>query len=232
MSWTDVWRKKGDTAPPRPGLSDLMTLNGYDTGAGYAEFSAMEEFSGRCAGRLGIEPGTEILEIGCGGGAWLFHQYNAGVRVSGVDISPGHLNVARTLMPAGRFACANATSLPFAADSFDVVFAGACFLYLPDENAADAAFGEIEKALRPGGRGAITDLPDLATRADAERIRRGALGKGEYDRMYAGLEHQYFERDRMIQNAQRLGLRANATTQEIAGYGNSPYRFNIWFEKP
>lgn len=135
-------------------------------------------------------------------------------------------------MPAGRFACANATSLPFAPDSFDVVFAGACFLYLPDENTADAVFGEIEKALRPGGRGAITDLPNLATRADAERIRRGALGKGEYDRMHAGLEHQYFERDRMIQNAQRLGLRANATTQEIAGYGNSPYRFNIWFEKP
>lgn len=36
----------------------------------------------------------------------------------------------------------------------------------------------------------------------------------------------------LTNESQRLGLRANATTQEIAGYGNSPYRFNIWFEKP
>jgi hypothetical protein len=36
----------------------------------------------------------------------------------------------------------------------------------------------------------------------------------------------------MVAMAAALGLVAQVTTQEIAGYGNSPYRFNLWFEKP
>ena len=35
----------------------------------------------------------------------------------------------------------------------------------------------------------------------------------------------------MISLSANLGCRASVTTQEIAGYGNSPYRFNLWLEK-
>lgn len=67
---------------------------------------------------------------------------------------------------------------------------------------------------------------------DAARARRRALGAVGYERLYAGLEHQYFARDEMIAYAECLGLSASRSAQEIAGYGNFPYRFNIWFEKP
>lgn len=232
MSWKDVWQKKGTKAPDAPSLSDLMVLNGYDSGAGSAEFDALDDFSARLATRLDIEPGMRLLEVGCGAGAWLRHHYLKGVHVSGADFSPDHLRAARHVMPSGNFAAADITCLPYEHAVFDVAVAGSCFLYLPDAQSAAKALRELIRVLKPGGRGAVTDLPDIVFRTDSETFRQGALGREEYERRYAGLEHQYFSRDRMIALCDLEGCSASATTQEIAGYGNSPYRFNLWFEKP
>lgn len=232
MSWKDVWRAKGARAPGKPTLPDLMVLNGYDTGAGVAAFDALDAFSARVGARLGIAPGMRLLEVGCGSGAWLRYHYLNGVQVSGVDFSPDHLRAARHVMPEGRFVAADAGFLPFGNSEFDVAVAGSCFLYLPDEQASTDALGELARVLRPGGRGAVTDLPDVKMRTESEAFRRGELGQAEYDRRYAGLGHQYFDRDSMISLSEQLGCRATITTQEIAGYGNSPYRFNLWLEKP
>lgn len=231
MSWKDVWRAKGAKAPSEPTVADLMVLNGYDSGAGLAAFDALDAFSARAGARLDIKPGKRLLEVGCGSGAWLRHHYLNGVQVSGVDFSAAHLRAARHVMPAGGFATADARSLPYRDAEFDVAVAGSCFLYLPDAQAASDALGELVRVIRPGGRGAVTDLPDQKMRAESEAFRRGELGQEEYARRYAGLGHQYFDRDGMISLSERLGCRATITTQEIAGYGNSPYRFNLWLEK-
>lgn len=231
MKWKDIWRAKGAKAPREPTLPDLMSLSGYDSGAGVAEFDALDAFSARVSARLNIIPGTQLLEAGCGGGAWLRHHYLNGANVSGVDFSPAHLRVARQLMPEGRFAAADIRALPFGKSEFDVAIAGSCFLYLPDAQDASDALGELVRVLSPGGRGAVTDLLDIKMRAESETFRRGELGQAEYDRRYDGLAHQYFDRDEMISLAEILGCCAATSTQEIAGYGNSPYRFNLWLEK-
>ena len=231
MSWKDVWRAKGAQAPGNPTISDLMVLNGYDSGAGVAAFDALDGFSARVGVRLDIKPGMRLLEVGCGSGAWLRHHYVNGVDVSGADFSHAHLRAARHVMPSGHFTAADARSLPYRDAGFDVVIAGSCFLYLPDQQSALDALGELIRVLKPGGRGGVTDLPDMALHVESETFRRGELGREEYDRRYADLKHQYFSRDEMIVLASRLGCRATATTQEIAGYGNSPYRFNLWLEK-
>lgn len=230
MGWKDVWRKKGAKAPREPGPSDLMALNGYDSGAGIASYDALDDFSARVATRLDIKPGMRLLEVGCGSGAALRRHYLNGVDVWGVDFSPGHLRAAHHVMPAGHFAAADAQSLPYANSVFDRAIAGSCFLYLPDARSASDALAELIRVLKPGGYGAVTDLPDRDLRDESERFRRGELGDGAYERRYAELKHQYFGRDEMIALSNRLGCRAETTTQKIAGYGNSPYRFNLWIE--
>lgn len=232
MDWKGIWRSKGTETPENPTPEDLMRLNGYDTGAGRADLEALEGFAANVATRLQIQPDMSILEVGCGCGAWLRHHYRNGVEISGADFSPGHLKVAAQIMPSGKFSAADATLLPYSDEAFDVAVAGSCFLYLPDRHAASAALGELVRVIKNGGRGAVTDLPDLACRAEGETVRRGELGAEEYARLYAGLEHQYFDRQEMISEARRLGVNATASTQNITGYNNSPYRFNLWLEKP
>lgn len=231
MSWKDVWHRKGNEAPAVPTVADLMYLNGYDSGAGYAEQNALDNFAAVVGARLDVRPDMRLLEVGCGAGAWLRHHYLNGMDVSGADFSLGHLNVARQIMPRGNFANADATYLPYRSEIFDITIAGSCFLYLPDPQSAEDALTELIRVLKAGGRGAVTDLPDAALRREAEITRRGALGPDQYDRRYSGLDHQYFSRTEMVSLCARLGVTATTSTQEIAGYGNSPYRFNLWFEK-
>jgi SAM-dependent methyltransferase len=95
-----------------------------------------------------------VLDVGCGAGQELlpFAQQPGAVCV-GADVTPEAGLAGRELFasraPAGRvaFVRAAAESLPFAADSFDVVI---CRLALPYTDNA-RCLSELARVLRPGG---------------------------------------------------------------------------------
>jgi ubiquinone/menaquinone biosynthesis C-methylase UbiE len=95
------------------------------------------------------------LEIGAGTGYFTLNLLLAGVVQEGTctDISPGMVSTlganAERLGLSVRTARADAESLPFAAESFDLVLGHAVLHHLPDLR---RAFGEFHRVLRPGGR--------------------------------------------------------------------------------
>jgi len=94
------------------------------------------------------------LEIGAGTGYFSLNLLQAGVvtEATCTDISPGMVrtlatNAARLGLEV-RAARADAESLPFAEESFDLVLGHAVLHHLPD---LDRAFEEFARVLRPGG---------------------------------------------------------------------------------
>jgi len=71
----------------------------------------------------GIKPGDRILDVGCGKGFLLydFTQACPGVEVHGIDISPYAIEHAKEEVKP-FLQVANATKLPFADKTFDLVF--------------------------------------------------------------------------------------------------------------
>ncbi|HUT50930.1 MAG TPA: methyltransferase domain-containing protein [Alphaproteobacteria bacterium] len=99
--------------------------------------------------------GESVLEIGCGGGAYLRDVALAvgeGGRACGIDISADQIDGARAHCgdaPAAEFHLASALELPFDDGVFDAAFSVQVLEYI---EAVDGAIAEAHRTLRPGGR--------------------------------------------------------------------------------
>ena len=93
-----------------------------------------------------------VLDAGCGTGfnmEWLRRQYGAGV--IGFDYSPYGLDFCRRRGERG-LARADAASLPYAQNVFDLVVSFDVLTQLKNDSARRAALAEFQRVLKPGGR--------------------------------------------------------------------------------
>lgn len=94
-----------------------------------------------------LDAGERLLEIGCGEGANLHHLRGLKGTRFGIDFSKQKSRAARS---TGAFvACADATRLPFAEASFDVVLIRDLLHHVPTRL---DVLTEAHRVLRPGGR--------------------------------------------------------------------------------
>jgi SAM-dependent methyltransferase len=115
--------------------------------------------------RLGVGPGTKVIDVGCGAGRHTFEAYRRGADVVGFDQSASDLNDVDEILaamkdegevPASARAEAvkgDALDLPFADGTFDCVIASEILEHVPED---DAAISELVRVLAPGGSLAVT----------------------------------------------------------------------------
>jgi SAM-dependent methyltransferase len=97
----------------------------------------------------GVERGTWLVDLGCGGGGASVVAAERGAQVSGLDAAEGLLAFARQRVPSGDFRQGDIEELPFANDAFDVVFAANSVQYAADRV---AALRELGRVCAPNGR--------------------------------------------------------------------------------
>ena len=138
----------------------------YDSKWGI-DFGAVgqEQVGGKLRKALGRWPDRafgDALEIGAGTGYFSLNLLRAGTieRATATDISPGMLAAleenADRLGVEVRTAAAEAETLPFPNESFDLVFGHAVLHHIPD---LEQAFSEFNRVLRPGGTVAFCGEP-------------------------------------------------------------------------
>jgi len=96
--------------------------------------------------------GRRLLEVGCGMGTDLLQFARGGAHVTGIDLTARSLEISRRHLSlygeSGDFANADCERLPFADESFDVVYSNGVLHHTPD---TAGAVREIHRVLRPGG---------------------------------------------------------------------------------
>lgn len=102
--------------------------------------------------RLPVAP--RLLDLGCGPGRDMAWLEGAGASVVGLDLSPGMLRHARTIVQ-GRLVEGDMRALPFAAASFDGVWCMASLLHVPKADAG-SVLAEVHRVLVDGGLVAVS----------------------------------------------------------------------------
>jgi ubiquinone/menaquinone biosynthesis C-methylase UbiE len=102
-------------------------------------------------------PSGMALDVGCGTGALADRLADRGYEVVGVDPSEGMLEVMRARSPRVRAVRASGIALPFAADTFDLVFTVAAMHHIAEPEAVARTLAEMVRVCRPQGRILIWD---------------------------------------------------------------------------
>ncbi len=111
--------------------------------------------------RAAIQAGERVLDVACGTGIaarLAAQQVGPNGSVTGLDMNPGMLAVARTAAPPElsiEWHQASADDMPLPDGAFDVVLSQMGLQFMPDKL---AALREMRRVLRPGGR-LVLDMP-------------------------------------------------------------------------
>ena len=122
-----------------------------------------------------LAPGAAVLEVAPGPGYLAIELAKLGdFHITGLDISHSFVQIARDNARQAGFDIGvrhgDAAHLPFAAESFDLVFCRAAFKNFSDPR---GAIDEMYRVLRPGGQASIFDLRKDAPLAAIDEEVRG-----------------------------------------------------------
>jgi 2-polyprenyl-3-methyl-5-hydroxy-6-metoxy-1,4-benzoquinol methylase len=115
--------------------------------------------------RLGVRPGSNLIDVGCGAGRHSFEAFRRGADVVAFDQDVEELNNVDAILQAmqqqgeapatatGEAVKGDALDLPYDDGTFDFVIASEILEHVPQD---DRAIDELIRVLKPGGRMAVT----------------------------------------------------------------------------
>jgi ubiquinone/menaquinone biosynthesis C-methylase UbiE len=125
--------------------------------------------------------GARLLEIGCGMGSDLLQFARGGARCTGVDLTPRSVEITRHRFKLygerGDFVLSDGEHLPFADESFDVVYSNGVLHHTPD---TAGAVREVHRVLRRGGTAKVMLYHKHSLYYWGEMIVRRGLVGGEF----------------------------------------------------
>lgn len=138
-----------------------------------------------CSFLEGVPKTAKILEVGCNLGNQLALLQDQGyTNLTGIEIQPYALQIARVRLPAVQFHLGSALALPFEDNSIDLVFTSGVLIHI-----APADLGQALKEIHRCTRGYIWGSEYFSPRPQTVNYRGhdGLLWKMDYARTYLSL---------------------------------------------
>lgn len=153
-----------------------------------------------------IEPGSRVLDAGCGGGRNIELMLRLGYHVYAVDLAARSVRQTRELArevearrPDGWVSLQDVEALGFRAASFDVVIGSALLHFARDRSHLGAMVEELWRVLAPGGLFFARLASTIGIEGEVE-----PLGEGRY-RLPGGVEWILVDRSALLKWSDRLG---------------------------
>ncbi len=165
--------------------------------------------------KAGLGTASRVLEVGCGSGA-ILAETRPPAPLHGLDLNLPRLREARFHAPGARLLCADALSLPYPDESFEVVFCHYLLLWVSDPL---VALREMRRVTRQNGHVLALAEPDYSQRVDEppELVPLGRLQNQALEAQGA----DPFVGGRLAELFARAGIRLVETGPLATGPGRS-----------
>lgn len=177
-----------------------------------------------------LEPGSRVLEVGCGNGKTLDAMVCKGWSVVAIDISPTAVEVCRKRMPGVEFHVADVRALPFTGASFDAAFAFHVIGHLAGGE-REKAVRELSRVVRPGGCVFFRSFSVEDMRCGRGReVEPGTFQRG------TGIVTHYFHRQELVRLLEPHAIPGSVVVEEehwrMGGRSRSLERAELvgWYE--
>jgi 2-polyprenyl-6-hydroxyphenyl methylase/3-demethylubiquinone-9 3-methyltransferase len=167
--------------------------------------------------------GARVLDVGCGGGLLCEALARAGAKVSGIDLAPGMIEVARLhateqLLDIDYRVAAAETLAEAAPGSFDVVTSMEMLEHVPEPGQMTVT---LAKLVRPGGHVFLSTLNRnlksflLAIVGAEYLLRLIPRGTHEYERLIRPAELARWAREAGLELREIAGIELNPLTRSV-----------------
>jgi ubiquinone/menaquinone biosynthesis C-methylase UbiE len=158
--------------------AELFDELGKDYETAFAGLTAQREEIGWLLDELPKK--AKVLDVGCGTGRPTAELLSAaGHEVTGYDVSPRMVEIARVQVPAARFEVADLRTLTQPSESWDAVIAFYPLLQMTRAE-IDAALASFADWLKPGGFFLLATVPVDVENVDVDFLGRTAAGVSSY----------------------------------------------------
>jgi trans-aconitate methyltransferase len=220
-TWKEIWEDKGRDVTDYS-HENLLKSNGFDGDQAIITPTTLIEAQKVYEEKIKLVAGDSIYEVGCGSGAFLYNWCKRGHQVGGCDLSSGLIELADRALPEGSWENCEAKDINTRRE-YDHLVAFSMFFYFPDfDYAKHVLYRMIMKAKKSVS---ILDVPDFAKKLESENARRSLIP--DYDSKYSKTQHLYYPKSWWETTLNDLGVKYEIYNQDITGYENGNYRYNV-----
>jgi ubiquinone/menaquinone biosynthesis C-methylase UbiE len=234
MVWHEIWSNRAPDLEQKTDIETLIKMDGFDSGAGDYTLQGWLEMVHAEILRHNLNDQSNLLEIGCGSGAFLkIISNHLKCQLSGIDYSEPLVRHARMAVPNAEILLGEAKHINFKDKAFSNIIIHSIMHYFPDKYYAKQVFTEMFRLLDFGGSISIMDICDADKEAGYHEFRRKNYeNPDDYDKKYEQLPHLFFSKSWVIECLKEVGFeQVESYDHAVDSYLNGQFRFNIFAQK-
>ena len=228
--WARFWEARGRSYPH----DDPIAMDGWDYGISLMGPSQAANLTDLVVRELALGRDSRLLEVGCGAGMLLGPLSLTVATAVGCDLAESMLKRARHITPGLQIQVAEACHLPYAPCSFDAVLVYSVMHYFPSDAYTRRVLLELVRICDEGGVIWIGDIPDKARREEALEHRARLMKANEPIWPWPDvgpLVQRFYDAPFFLDFAAEVGSEISIHPQQVAGYIQGQYRYNVHLKK-
>lgn len=227
--WLKIWQSKGDNLKDF-NITNVISVHGFDSTVGFDKKTWFKYISDKI-GYIKLNKNSNILEYGCGAGAFLSFFYKKKYNLYGIDYSKNLIQKAKIIFPKITFKIGDFKKINLFKKKFDTIFSNSVFQYFNNIKYANLVLLKMLSMLKQKGQIMILDIPDKDKEKKNKKNLIKILGKKNYINKYKKTNHLFYKKSFFIKIAKKHNLKIKIFDQNMKSYINSKYRFNVLFKK-